>query len=307
MRKPLIVPVAVITATGMAFPPVSQADPTAGQPERVCANKMLLHEGTTALRVERIDDSFTLKLQDETSHYHPETQMREVEDVVIGIKDNSYLERTEMELGDSNLDFLGPVGGRFYKMSDGTGGRVHVEFDTTALDFAQHNNKVTTHLDPVSMPTDTSFGIYLYISSRVEREVLVDSLRSDYSFDTKKPDQNSFAWGFSKPGVYTFDAYYSAGTPTGGKIQSPKKRLTIVVGDEYFNRCKQVALPESEANNPVPTETTQPNFNTDTINPSQPDTPKAKDKSSSQALAKIFGVLGGALTTVWEFIRKVFA
>lgn len=311
MRKSLIAPIAIITATGMIFPAVSQADPNAGQEESVCANKMLLHEGTTALRVERIDDSFTMKLQDETKHYSPETQMREVEDVVIGIKNNSYFERGEMELGDSNLDFMGPVGGRFYNMSEGKNHRVEVEFDTTALDFAQYNNKVTTHLDPVSVPADTSFGIYLYISPRVEREVLMDSLRGDYDFDMKKPFRNSFTWAFWKPGVYTFDAYYSAETPVGGKMQSPKKRLTVVVGDEHFNKCKQVAHPEPGANNPAPTdqptETSQPNSSTDTSTPSQPDTPKSQDKSSSQALAKIFGVLGGALTTVWEFIRKVFA
>lgn len=222
----------------------------------VCTDKYLLETGHVDLLAEPDGDAdFHIALADDTLTYTRQPARRNVNDVVLGVRDFAKRNRTTHQ-ADPSLDFLGPVGSTYYALPNvQQANLIWPGYNTQAVDYSRLKDGVQLYLEPANIPEGASFGLYQPTNIRNKYTIAANSLTKDYVVDTAISAHVHTNWAFSKPGTYVFNTYYTAETIDGEAITSPKTTLQFVVGNDELKNCRTTAKP-TQASQPEPAPTT---------------------------------------------------
>ena len=109
------------------------------------------------------------------------------------------------------------------------------------------------------MPEGATWGTFIDGRLGEAPTVLSDSTKNDHSIESSFASHTHIHWGFSKPGVYTFDANYSAKGKDGREVKSESQEFVITVGKDAKETCTapksgagQENKPENGSDEPAP-------------------------------------------------------
>ncbi|MDO4760971.1 MAG: choice-of-anchor M domain-containing protein [Corynebacterium sp.] len=216
--------------------PSTPANPSAPR----CESSYLLDHGHTDLLVRRDGEVLKAVIKDDTSIVTLESQEREIDSVINVLGKNALTKRTG-HLLDPKLDFVGSRDATFYLAPEvQKNGILWPGYNTEPLNFQDFDGPVKLHMTPTSMPKDAIFALFKDRSLVSDTQILMNSTESDSTIEITNAGHVHINWLMTKPGVYTFDTYYSAKTKDGKSISSAPKRMTYAVGLESSDVCAEV-------------------------------------------------------------------
>ncbi|QCB27368.1 choice-of-anchor M domain-containing protein [Corynebacterium endometrii] len=255
------------------------------QPEETapdkCHDALVLDRGHIDIKATLDGDRFLTSVKDETGIHDSANVDRALSDVLIAVRDNALNERTAA-MSDPELDFLGPVGERFYLLPQVQNRDIiWPGYNTQGLDYSKFKDEqVNLNLKPVSVPDGATWGMFLD-KGLGEYQQLLNSVADDHTVETSFPAHAHANWAFSTPGTYTFEVTYSATTTEGETVTSEPENLTFAVGNLAVGDCAApTEQPDSNPQQPQPE--TQPE--------TQPQPESGSAKSPFAWLGPILGV-----------------
>ena len=219
--------------------PGEAEDPMLSQQGRgVCVGKKLLDRGHVDILAKHKADGFEISLKDDTRLIDKKSVERPLNDVALVVGDNTKQTRREAHQG-AEFDFLGKQDDGFYHLPQSQRpGVIWPGYNTEAIDFNKIDGDVSLNLQPRDVPEGATWGTFIDGQLGELPKVLSDSTKNDYSIESSFASHTHIHWAFSKPGVYTFDANYSAKSKEGHEWQSESQEFVITVGNEALETCK---------------------------------------------------------------------
>ncbi|GAA1474755.1 choice-of-anchor M domain-containing protein [Corynebacterium felinum] len=268
VNEPIVVPTfqLKVDEQSPAATPVPPTVPSVPPSASRCESAVLLDKGHTDLLVKKEGSALKAVIKDDTAIVSLQSQEREIDSVINVLGKNSLTERSRLLL-NPKLDFIGPAGTKVYLAPEVQRSDIlWPGYNTEALDMNEFSGPVTLHMDPVSMPEGAVFALFKDKNLNSDMQVLMNSKASDSTVEITSASHVHVNWLMTKPGVYTFDTYYSAKTKDGKSISSAPKRMTYAVGLESSDVCAEVT--RVWAGGKQPPATTPPVDGGDTTPPS---------------------------------------
>ena len=259
------------TTPGKEDSPSQAPQPGANEAEadtHQCSEKYLLDRGHVDIKAQPAEGGFSTVLRDDTAQVDKKSVDRKLDDVVLGVHDNALTRRNE-KLAGKEFDFLGKPGERFYHLPQTQNQHIiWPGYNTQDLDYsATKDNAVNLNLKPTSTPDGAEWGAFIDASHGKGFSVLANSAAEDYTIETNFPAHTHTHWAFSKPGVYTFEATYTATGKDGKELKSEPQTLTFAVGDKTLDSCSSRKPSDSEGETPSERPTEKPD---DAARPEEP-------------------------------------
>ena len=259
------------TTPGKEDSPSQAPQPGANEAEadaHQCSEKYLLDRGHVDIKAQPAEGGFRTVLRDDTAQVDKKSVDRKLDDVVLGVHDNALTRRNE-KLAGKEFDFLGKPGERFYHLPQTQNQHIiWPGYNTQDLDYsATKDNAVNLNLKPTSTPDGAEWGAFIDASHGKGFSVLANSAAEDYTIETNFPAHTHTHWAFSKPGVYTFEATYTATGKDGKELKSEPQTLTFAVGDKTLDSCSSRKPSDSEGETPSERPTEKPD---DAAKPEEP-------------------------------------
>ncbi|WP_284784977.1 choice-of-anchor M domain-containing protein [Corynebacterium rhinophilum] len=244
-----------------------------------CSEKQVLDRGHVDIKALPTDDGFRTVLRDDTGQIDKNSVDRSLDDVVLGVHKNALTPRGQ-QLGDKKFDFLGNIGDRFYHLPQTQNQAIiWPGYNTEELDYSKmKNGKVNLNLKPTHTPEGAEWGAYIDKARGVGYDVLANSAENDHTIETTFASHRHTHWAFTKPGIYTFEATYTATTTDGKELASEPQTLTFAIGDDAVKSCSTPAPSDSPSEKPSETPSEKPS---DTTKPSKPSKPSEPSKPSA--------------------------
>jgi len=267
-----------------------------------CGEKYLLDRGHVDIMALPTDDEkgYRTVLKDDTAQIDKKSVERSLDDVVLGVHDNALTPRTK-RLEGKKFDFLGKDGDRFYHLPQSQNQSIiWPGYNTEKLDYSNIKDKtINLNLKPTDVPEGAEWGAFIGGDIGSDFRVLANSAEKDYSIETTFASHTHTHWAFTKPGMYTFEATYSATTKDGKEFSSEPQTLTFAIGDEAVESCsaKNSSDEPSEAPSEKPSKPTE--------SPSKPSKPSKPSEPSKPAEAG-FNPWGLVLPVVLGITFKAF-
>ncbi|WP_272878695.1 choice-of-anchor M domain-containing protein [Rothia nasimurium] len=245
--------------------------------------RYLLTDGHVDIKASLAGGALKLALKDETGAVTREAAERSLNDVVLGLGDNTRFARQEQMMAPE-LDFLGDAGSEFYGLPQTQqAGILWPGWNTQDVDYAQLAGPATLHLVPVEVPEGASYGVYEQDFAGAVT-LHAGGTAKDTTIDIDFATHAHANWVFTTPGVYGFEVYYSAPLPNGTTARSETQRAVFAVGGAAIDDCLAVA-----ENAPSPEPTVEPSVEP-TVEPSveptsQPSPVPSADPSSLPVFA----------------------
>ena len=242
------------TTPGKEDSPSQAPQPGANEAEadtHQCSEKYLLDRGHVDIKAQPAEGGFSTVLRDDTAQVDKKSVDRKLDDVVLGVHDNALTPRNE-KLAGKEFDFLGKPGERFYHLPQTQNQHIiWPGYNTQDLDYsATKDNAVNLNLKPTSTPDGAEWGAFIDASHGKGFSVLANSAAEDYTIETNFAAHTHTHWAFSKPGVYTFEATYTATGKDGKELKSEPQTLTFAVGDKTLDSCSSHKPNDSEGETP---------------------------------------------------------
>ncbi len=216
-----------------------------------CHGAYVLDRGHVDIKATGSKDSFGLVLKDETGLIERGAHDRALSDVVLGAHDNSRQTRKGSLLLDPALDYLGKEGSEFYLLPMTQNPDViWPGYNTQDIDYSLIDGTVDLHIEPTSAPTGGHMGMFLVKGLGNEIENLLSTKDGDTVIETAYATHTHTNWAFTKPGIYTFDTWYSAKAKNGTALTSAKQTLTIAIGDAAVKDCQNPTEPSTKPTEP---------------------------------------------------------
>lgn len=243
-----------------------------------CSEKHVLDRGHVDIKALPTEDGFRTVLRDDTGQVDKKSIDRSLDDVVLGVHKNALTPRSK-QLGDKKFDFLGNIGDRFYHLSQTQHqGIIWPGYNTEKLDYSTiKDGTVNLNLQPTHTPEGGEWGAYIDRARGVGYDVLANSAENDHTIETSFASHRHTHWAFSKPGIYTFEATYTATTNDGKELASKPQTLTFAIGDDAVKSCSKAA--PSNAPSEKPSETPSEKAS-DWVKPPKPSDPSKPSKPS---------------------------
>ena len=256
--------------------PGEAEDPMLAQQGRgVCVGKKLLDRGHVDILAKHKADGFEISLKDDTRLIDKKSVERPLNDVALVVGDNTKQTRRAAHQG-TDFDFLGKQDDGFYHLPQSQRpGVIWPGYNTEAIDFNKIDGEVSLNLQPRDVPEGATWGTFIDGQLGELPTVLSDSTKNDHSIESSFASHTHIHWGFSKPGVYTFDANYSAKSKEGHEWQSESQELVVTVGDDALETCKMPKPGVEQEPKPVEPEV-----------PKEPDAPKQPEESAKPEAPK---------------------
>ncbi len=198
--------------------------------------RYLLTDGHIDIKATLAGGAVKLALKDETGAVTREAAERSLNDVVLGLGDNTRFARQEQMMAPE-LDFLGEAGSEFYGLPQTQqAGILWPGWNTQDVDYAQLAGPVTLHLVPVEMPDGAAYGVYEQDFAGAVT-LHAGGATKDTTIDIDFATHAHANWVFTDPGVYGFDVYYSAPLPNGTTARSETQRAVFAVGGAAIDDC----------------------------------------------------------------------
>ena len=225
----------------------------------MCVDKHLLDRGHVDILAKHKGDGFDISLKDDTRLIDKKSVERPLNDVALVVGDNTKETRRAAHQG-AEFDFLGKQDDGFYHLPQTQRpGVIWPGYNTEAINFDEIDGEVSLNLQPRDVPEDATWGTFIDGRLGEAPTVLSDSTKNDHSIESSFASHTHIHWGFSKPGVYTFDANYSAKGKDGREMKSESQEFVITVGNEALETCKaqkpaaeQESKPEGRPAEPEP-------------------------------------------------------
>ncbi len=218
--------------------------------------RYLLTDGHVDIKASLAGGALKLALKDETGAVTREAAERSLNDVVLGLGDNTRFTRQEQMMAPE-LDFLGEAGSEFYGLPQTQqAGILWPGWNTQDVDYAQLAGPVTLHLVPVEVPDGAAYGVYEQDFAGAVT-LHAGGATKDTTIDIDFATHAHANWVFTDPGVYGFDVYYSAPLPDGTTARSETQRAVFAVGGAAIDGCL-VAAENAPSPEPSQQPTAQP-------------------------------------------------
>nr|WP_274707455.1 choice-of-anchor M domain-containing protein [Corynebacterium curieae] len=272
--------------------------------KKQCSEKILLDRGHVDIKAQPVEGGFTTVLRDDTAQLDKKSVDRKLDDVVLGIHDNALTRRND-KLAGKEFDFLGKTGERFYHLPQTQNQHIiWPGYNTQDLDYSlTKGNVVNLNLKPISTPEGAEWGAFIDGTHGKGFSLLANSAAKDFTIETNFPAHTHAHWAFSKPGLYTFEATYTATGKDGKELKSEPQTLTFAVGDKTLDSCSSRNPNDSEGETPSESPTEKPSTKPSTPNP--PDKP-ADDGRPEEPTGSSFSPWGLVLPAVLAVIFKAF-
>ena len=232
----------------------------------MCVGKKLLDRGHVDILAKHNADGFDISLKDDTRLIDKKSVERALNEVALVVGDNTKETRRAAHQG-AEFDFLGKQDDGFYHLPQTQRpGVIWPGYNTEAIDFNKIDGDVSLNLQPRDVPEGATWGTFIDGRLGEAPTVLSDSTKNDHSIESSFASHTHIHWGFSKPGVYIFDANYSAKGKDGREVKSESQEFVITVGKDAKETC---TAPKPGAGQ----EPNQPEV------PGNPDAPKQPEES----------------------------
>lgn len=247
-------------APGAPENPGVPEDQTPSQQGRgVCVGKKLLDRGHVDILAKHNADGFDISLKDDTRLIDKKSVERALNEVALVVGDNTKETRRAAHQG-AEFDFLGKQDDGFYHLPQTQRpGVIWPGYNTEAIDFNKIDGDVSLNLQPRDVPEGATWGTFIDGRLGEAPTVLSDSTKNDHSIESSFASHTHIHWGFSKPGVYIFDANYSAKGKDGREMKSESQEFVITVGKDAKETCTapnpgagQENKPENGSDEPAP-------------------------------------------------------
>lgn len=247
-------------------PGVPEGQTPSQQGRGVCVGKKLLDRGHVDILAKHNADGFDISLKDDTRLIDKKSVERALNEVALVVGDNTKETRRAAHQG-VEFDFLGKQDDGFYHLPQTQRpGVIWPGYNTEAIDFNKIDGEVSLNLQPRDVPEGATWGTFIDGRLGEAPTVLSDSTKNDHSIESTFASHTHIHWGFSKPGVYIFDANYSAKGKDGHEMKSESQEFVITVGKDAKEAC---TAPKPGAGQ----EPNQPEV------PGNPDAPKQPEES----------------------------
>lgn len=262
-----------------------------------CSEKQVLDRGHVDIKALPTDDGFRTVLRDDTGQIDKNSVDRSLDDVVLGVHKNALTPRGQ-QLGDKKFDFLGNIGDRFYHLPQTQNQDIiWPGYNTEKLDYSKmKDGTVNLNLKPTHTPEGAEWGAYIKKARGVGYDILANSAENDHTIETTFASHRHTHWAFTKPGIYTFEATYTATTTDGKELASEPQTLTFAIGDDAVKSCSTAA--PSDKPSEKPSDSAKPS------KPSKPSEPSAPVGSSFNPWTLVLpAVLGVTFKAFYNFFR----
>jgi len=260
-------------------PGVPEGQTPSQQGRGVCVGKKLLDRGHVDILAKHNADGFDISLKDDTRLIDKKSVERALNEVALVVGDNTKETRRAAHQG-VEFDFLGKQDDGFYHLPQTQRpGVIWPGYNTEAIDFNKIDGEVSLNLQPRDVPEGATWGTFIDGRLGEAPTVLSDSTKNDHSIESTFASHTHIHWGFSKPGVYIFDANYSAKGKDGHEMKSESQEFVITVGKDAKEACtapkpgtgQEPNQPEVPGNPDAPK---QPEESIKPEAPKDPETPK---------------------------------
>ncbi|MFW0170255.1 choice-of-anchor M domain-containing protein [Rothia sp. P4278] len=215
--------------------------------------RYILTEGHVDIKAQLGEQGLKTFLKDETRQISRQATERSLDEVVFAVG-NQARNLRQGPLTAPELDFLGKAGDSFYGLPQNQEpGIIWPGWNTQDIDYSRLESPVELHLNPVHKPDGSNFAIYQE-SPFTGVNLLADSRKGDYLIPVDFPTHVHAHWVFTAPGIYEFEAYYSARTLDGEQKASQPQKLVFLVGDQAIEDCQQDGKPGETGTDPAPSE-----------------------------------------------------
>lgn len=240
-------------------PGVPENQTPSQQGRGVCVGKKLLDRGHVDILAKHNADGFDISLKDDTRLIDKKSVERALNEVALVVGDNTKETRRAAHQG-AEFDFLGKQDDGFYHLPQTQRpGVIWPGYNTEAIDFNKIDGDVSLNLQPRDVPEGATWGTFIDGRLGEAPTVLSDSTKNDHSIESSFASHTHIHWGFSKPGVYIFDANYSAKAKDGREMKSESQEFVITVGKDAKETCTapkpgagQENKPENGSDEPAP-------------------------------------------------------
>lgn len=247
--RPWYLAIATATTLAVAAPSLAIADTAPGTTNR-CEGLLQLDRGHVDIQATLSGDTMGIHLKDETTAQRVD---RRLDEVMLVAGDNAKVTRSA-GLMQPELNVLGDQGSEFYLLPmTQNQSIIWPGHNTMGLDYAHIDGTVDLHLEPRTRPEGGELAMFL--SSLTGVDVLLNTAESDTTIETTYAAHVHTNWAFTKPGLYTFDTYYSATSKAGKALKSEPQTLTVAVGAKGLADCTVVEQPTTTAPTTAPTTT----------------------------------------------------
>lgn len=240
-------------------PETTPGDNAAVQQGRgMCVGKHLLYSGHVDILAKHKGDGLDISLKDDTQIVEKKNVERRLDEVALEVRDNTKRKRGKY-YQDAKFDFMGNREDGFYILPLAQrSGVIWPGYNTEQIDFGKIDGAVSLNLQPRDVPEGATWGTYINHEFG-EVDILSDSTQNDHSIESTQAAHTHINWVFSEPGVYTFDASYSAKNKDGHEMKSETQEFVITVGKDAKETCKtpkpgaeQESKPEGSPAEPAP-------------------------------------------------------
>lgn len=199
------------------------------------AGKYPLAHGHVDMKASLTGNALSIGLKDDTALINKQSLVRPLDSVVLAVNDNARIHKTE-RMDRPELAFLGKTGDSLYLLPQSQNqGIIWPGYNTENIDYSRVDGDVTLHLDPVKIPDGATYG--LYTDGLSGAQVLIDSTKKQSTIGIGFPTHVHTNWAFTKPGNYSFNAYYTAKLKNGQEVKSPAQQLSLAVGKQAVEDC----------------------------------------------------------------------
>lgn len=208
----------------------------AHQGRGMCVGKHLLHSGHVDILAKHKGDGLGISLKDDTQIVEKKNVERRLDEVALEVRDNTKRKRGTY-FQDAKFDFMGKGDDGFYLLPQSQRQSViWPGYNTEHIDYDKIDGAVSLNLQPRDVPEGATWGTYIN-HDLGEVDILSDSTKNDHSIEASFSSHTHINWVFSEPGVYTFDASYSAKHKDGHEVKSESQEFVITVGKDAKETC----------------------------------------------------------------------
>ena len=227
---------------------IPEDNPAVQQGRGMCVGKHLLDDGHVDILAKHKGDGLDISLKDDTQIVERKNVERRLDEVALVVPDNTKRNRGKY-FQDAKFDFMGNrEDGHYFLPLTQRKGVIWPGYNTQRIDFGKVDGAVSLNLQPRNVPEGATWGTYIN-HDLGEVDILSDSTQNDHSIESVQATHTHINWVFSKPGVYTFDASYSAKHKDGHEMKSESQEFVITVGNEALETCK-APKPDDESKKP---------------------------------------------------------
>lgn len=218
-------------------PETTPGDNAAAQQGRgMCVGKHLLHSGHVDILAKHKGEGLDISLKDDTQIVEKKNVERRLDEVALEVRDNTKRKRGTY-YKDAKFDFMGKREDGFYFLPQSQRQSViWPGYNTEQIDYDKIDGAVSLNLQPRNVPEGATWGTYIN-HDLGEVDILSDSTKNDHSIEASFSSHTHINWVFSDPGVYTFDASYSAKHKDGHEMKSESQEFVITVGKDAKEAC----------------------------------------------------------------------